>query len=58
MQLNQTPLHWATKREFFEAVKLLVSSMPYLDLRDECGRTALYIAAKKNNFEIFKVELL
>ena len=35
---------------------LLIGEMPYLDLKDICGRTALYIASKRNHFEIAKVK--
>ena len=53
----QSPLHISAKRNLYKLVSLFVSKGVDIDAQDEGGRTALFIAAERNNFEFVTVLL-
>ena len=56
--LGQNSLHWCAKRNYINLTKIIIQKMPIIDLKDKDHRTALFIAAQHNNFEIVKVQLI
>ena len=54
---HQTALHWAAKRNFPNIIKLLMNYGSFVDWKDLCNRTPLYLAAKLNHIKWVKALL-
>ena len=48
---KQSPLHWASKRNFIDIMKLLIKFGARIDSIDNSGRSSLHIAASHNHLE-------
>lgn len=55
---QQTPLHWAIKRNLNKIASLLIDHKSNLDSIDLKGRKPLYYAVKNNNYKLLIVSIL
>ena len=54
---HQTGLHWAAKRNYPNIIKMLIAYGSFVDCKDLCNRTPLYLAAKLNHIKCAKALL-
>ncbi|KRX04705.1 Ankyrin repeat-containing domain [Pseudocohnilembus persalinus] len=57
-QTNQTPLHWAVRRNYIQIVNLLLEYGADVEHQDIAGRTPLFLAVKNENKAIIMTLLL
>jgi ankyrin repeat protein len=55
---NQTPLHWAAKRNSYLIIPFLINHGENIHSQDVAGRTPLHLSAEKNHFESLKILLM
>ena len=55
---KQTPLHWASKRNFYQIIPKLLSYGAIIDSIDFTGYTPLHLSIINNNFDTFVILLL
>ena len=55
--IKQTALHWAAKRDFPDIIKILLHYGAYIDAKDSCNRTPLYLASRAGNVRSVKALL-
>ncbi len=55
---HQTPLHWASKRNFYQIIPKLLSYGAIIDSIDFTGYTPLHLSIINNNFDTFVILLL
>ena len=54
---NQTPLHWAAKRNVYEIISKIVSKGGHINAIDQAGRTPLHISCENSCFEATQILL-
>ena len=55
---NQTPLHWASKRNFYQIIPKILSYGANIDSIDFTGYTPLHLSIINNNFDSFVILIL
>ena len=55
---KQTPLHWASKRNFYQIIPKLLSYGAIIDSIDFTGYTPLHLSIINNNFDTFVILIL
>ena len=55
---HQTPLHWASKRNFYQIIPKMLSYGAIIDSIDFTGYTPLHLSIINNNFDTFVILIL